>query len=253
MDTQELPVRDAAAMQRRPLAIAAALALLGGATTAAEIDTGNPDLKLRWDNTIKYSAAVRTGKRSDALLSNANNDDGDRNFNRGLTSNRLDLLSELDAQIGAFGARVSAAAWYDTVYNRSNDNPGFAGGGTPNQTSVPYNEFTDATRTLHGRKAEVLDAFAFGRFDLGESRATFRLGSHSVLWGESLFFGANAIAGGQSPVDAIKLLSVPGTQFKEAIRPVPQLSGQLQVSSSVSANDGSGSPGSMRRDLSRIS
>lgn len=218
----------------RPIASVCAALMGAPAAHAVEIDVGNPDLKLRWDNTVKYSAAVRTGKQSDALLANPNNDDGDRNFSRGLISNRLDLLSELDAQIGAFGGRVSAAAWYDTVYNRHNDNPGFAGGAAPNQVSVPYNEFTEATRTLHGRKAEVLDAFVFGRFDLGESRASLRLGRHSVLWGESLFFGANAIAGGQSPVDAIKLLSVPGTQFKEAIRPVPQLSGQLQISPSVS-------------------
>lgn len=234
MDDQQLRTRPVATPRHRPLATAVTLALLGGAASAAEIDTGNPDFKLRWDNTVKYSAAARTGKQSATLLSNPNNDDGDRNFSRGLISNRLDLLSELDAQIGNVGARVSAAAWYDTVYNRSNDNPGLAGGGTPNQTSVAANEFTHATRALHGRKAEVLDAFAFGRFDIGGSRATFRLGRHSVLWGESLFFGANAIAGGQSPVDAIKLLSVPGTQFKEAIRPVPQLSGQLQVSPSVS-------------------
>jgi hypothetical protein len=234
MNKQGLRARRGRAMGRRPVAMAAALSLLGGAAAAAEIDTGNPDFKLRWDNTVKYSAAARTGKQSGAVLGNANNDDGDRNFNRGLISNRADLLSELDAQIGSFGARISAAAWYDSVYNRSNDNPGFAGGGTPNQVSVPGDRFTDATRTLHGRKAEVLDAFAFGRFDLGEARASFRLGRHSVLWGESLFFGANAIAGGQSPVDIIKLLSVPGTQFKEAIRPVPQLSAQLQVSPSVS-------------------
>lgn len=234
MDEQRLPTCHAAAMRRRPLAMAVTLAMLGRVASAAEIDTANPDLKLRWDNTVKYSAAVRTGKPSDTLLGNPNNDDGDRNFNRGLISNRLDLLSELDAQIGAFGARLSAAAWYDTVYNRSNDNPGFAGGAAPNQTSVAGNEFTDATRTLHGRKAELLDAFVFGRTDLGGARTTFRLGRHSVLWGESLFFGANAISGGQSPVDVVKLQSVPGTQFKEAIRPVPQLSGQLQLTPSVS-------------------
>ena len=234
MDRTTRRSRDRTATRRRPLAVAAALALTGAAAGAAEIDTGNPDLKLRWDNTVKYSAAVRTGKQLDTLLSNSNNDDGDRNFGRGLISNRLDLLSELDAQWGSFGARVSGAAWYDSVYNRSNDNPGFAGGAFPNQLSVAGNEFTAATRKLHGRDAEVLDAFVFGRADLGDARGSFRLGRHSVLWGESLFFGANAIAGGQSPVDVIKLLSVPGTQFKEAIRPVPQLSAQLQATPSIS-------------------
>jgi hypothetical protein len=221
------------AFLHRPVAAAAA-AMLAAHAGAMEIDVGNPDVKLRWDNTVKYSAAGRMGKQDEGLLVNANNDDGDRNFGRGLISNRLDLLSEADLQYRNFGARVSGAAWYDTVYNRSNDNPGFAGGAFPNHTSAAYNEFPEATRKLHGRKAEILDAFAFGTFDLGQTRASVRLGRHTVLWGESLFFGSNAIAGGQSPVDVTKLLSVPGTQFKEAIRPVPQISTQLQLTSSVS-------------------
>jgi len=34
---------------------------------AADIATGNPDLKLRWDNTLKYSAAFRLKERSAVL------------------------------------------------------------------------------------------------------------------------------------------------------------------------------------------
>lgn len=214
--------------------VAAAAALLAAQAGAMQIDVGNPDVRLRWDNTVKYSAAARVAKQDSELLGNANTDDGDRNFTRGLISNRLDLLSEADVQYRNFGARVSGAAWYDTVYNRANANPGPAGGASPNQISAPYNEFAAETRKLHGRKAEVLDAFAFGTFDIGESRASVRLGQHTVLWGESLFFGANAIAGGQNPVDVIKQLSVPGTPFRELIRPVPQVSLQWQLSSRVS-------------------
>lgn len=218
----------------RPAALAVA-ALLAGNAEAAEIDVGNSDVQLRWDNTIKYSLAGRLKAADQALLSNPNNDDGDRNFGKGLISNRLDLFSELDVTYQKqFGGRVSAAGYYDRVYNTTNDNPGFAGGAFPNQASVGYNEFTDATRKVHGRKAEVLDAFVFGKFELGDTSATVRVGQHSLLWGESLFFGANAIAGGQMPVDVVKLLSVPGTQFKEAIRPVPQVSGQLQLTSNIS-------------------
>src|SRR5438874_1685893 len=88
----------------------------------------------------------------------------------------------------------------------------------------------DNTRKLHGRKAEVLDAFVFGATDVGTARVSGRLGRHTVLWGESLFFGANAIAGTQSPVDAIKASSVPGSTTKEIIRPVGQASGQVQLS-----------------------
>src|SRR5689334_3516154 len=59
-----------------------------------EINGGNPDVKVRWDNTLKYSAAFRLKDASDALVNNPpasiNQDDGDRNFGMGLISNRLD-------------------------------------------------------------------------------------------------------------------------------------------------------------------
>jgi hypothetical protein len=229
---------NASATNRRlpiTIAIAATAVLTVTAADAASIDIGNTDLSLRWDTSLKYSTAARLKQADTVLLANPNNDDGDRNFGKGLISNRVDLFTEMDAVwMRRFGARISAAGYYDRVYNQSNDNPGFGGGAFPNQLSVPANEFTKASRDLHGRKAEVLDTFVFGKFDFGEANATVRAGRHSVLWGESLFFGINAIAGGQQPFDVVKLLSVPGTQFKEAIRPVPQISGQLQINSNVS-------------------
>lgn len=217
-----------------PLAAAVVLVTTGVAH-AVEIQTDNSDLSVRWDNTIKYSAAQRLKSQDAALLANPNNDDANRNFNKGLVSNRLDVFSELDVTYQRnFGMRISAAAWNDSVYNRSNSNPGFPGGAFPNQGSVAANQFTQATRDIHGRNAEVLDAFVFGKFDLDGKSATARVGRHSLLWGESLFFGGNAIAGAQQPFDVVKLVSVPNTQFKDALRPVPQVSGQVQLNSNVS-------------------
>lgn len=199
-----------------------------------EIDSGNSDVKIRWDNTVKYSTAWRQNNPDNQLVSGPNQDDGDRNFKKGFVSNRLDLLSEFDFAYQNIGARVSAAAWYDSVYTGNNDNPGFTGGAFPNQTSVRYNQFTDATKKIHGQNAEFLDAFVYGKFDLGEKRASVRAGQFAQQWGESVFFGGNAIASAMAPVDVVKLLSVPNTQFKEAIRPVPQLAGQLQITPNVS-------------------
>jgi hypothetical protein len=237
MRTTPTPSRRA---PRRTLLAACALVACGG-SQAFEIDTGNQDLKIRWDNTVKYSAAARVKKRSPGLSqtqfgafgaiagqNNINQDDGDNNFDRGLVSNRLDVFSELDvAWRSNFGARVSGAAWYDTVYNRDTDNRS----GTSNH--FPPNEFPAETRRLMGRQAEVLDAFVFGKFDFGERAGSVRLGRHTLLWGESLFFGANGIAGTQAPVDLIKLLSVPNSTFKEIARPTGKLSGSVQVSESV--------------------
>jgi Protein of unknown function (DUF1302) len=222
------------AYARRPIA-AALVVLAAGPSLAAQINTEDSDFALRWDNTVKLSGAYRLKAPSAALLGNPNNDDGDRNFGKGLISSRVDLFSEFDAIYQRrIGVRLSGAAYDDAVYSKANDNPGFAGGAFPNQTSVAYNRFPNATRDLHGRKAELLDAFVFARFDLGDMQGSVRAGRHAILWGESLFLGSNAISGGQQPVDIVKLTSVPNTQFKEAILPVPQVSGQLQLNSSVS-------------------
>lgn len=212
----------------RPLALAAAVAatLWLPEAGAFQIDTGNPEFSLRWDNTFKYSAGFRLKARSNTLINDVNYDDGDRNFDKGLISNRLDWLTELDGRYRNIGFRVSAAAWYDEVYNRSNDNDSPF---TNNATRVAHDEFTDATRDLHGRRAELLDAFVYGNFDVGSMRTNLRLGRHSLVYGETLFFGANGIADAQGPIDLVKLLTVPSSQFKEVLRPVEQVSGTLQI------------------------
>jgi catechol 2,3-dioxygenase-like lactoylglutathione lyase family enzyme len=208
---------------------ALALCALHGAG-AADIDTGDSGLKVRWDNTFKYSAAFRVKQPSDVLTADANQDDGDRNFHRGLVSNRLDLLSELDVTYGNAGVRVSGAAWYDSIYRRSTDHDSPA---TFNGPPTEFRRFPEGTSKLHGRKAEWLDAFVFGKLEVGETSADLRAGRHTLLYGESLFFGGNGIAGTQSPLDIVKLLSVPGSPVKEIIRPVGQVSAQVQVNPDV--------------------
>jgi hypothetical protein len=205
-------------------------ALLAPTATAFEREFGD-GVKVRFDNSFKYSAAWRLKDRADVLVADPTLDDGDRSFGRGLISNRLDWLGELDVAYRQSGLRVSAAAWYDDVYHRRNDHDSPL---TANAVSVPPDRFTRATRDLHGRKAELLDAFVHAGFESGGLQGTVKLGRHSLQWGESLFFGANGIAGGQLPIDVIKALSVPNTPFKEIGRPVNQLSAQVQLTAALS-------------------
>ncbi|WP_369856690.1 DUF1302 domain-containing protein [Candidatus Thalassolituus haligoni] len=204
-------------------------ALLLGSTTAMalEIDSGNPDLTIRWDTNLKYSAMYRLKQASDTLTADLNQDDGDRNFDQGLVSNRVDVLSEIDLTYNNLGVRVSGAGWYDQIYQQDTDNDSTTG----NAASVDQTEFTDDTRDLHGQKAEILDAFLFGRFDMAGAPTIVRVGKHTQVYGETLFFGANGIAAAQGPVDAVKALSVPNTQFKELLMPVNQVSLQTQLNS----------------------
>ena len=223
--------RGAAQSRRSRLTLALATLAVTPCVSAIELDTGNPDWKLRWDNTVKYSLTGRLNtalpELSSILPVTANQNDGNNNFKRGVVSNRVDLLSELDLTGPSYGARLSAAAWYDQAYNSHTGNTS----ATSNHS--PASEFPTETRKLMGRKAELLDAFVYGRFDVADKPATVRLGRHTLLWGESLFFGANGIAGGQAPLDLIKLLSVPNSTFKEVARPTGKVSGQVQLSSDV--------------------
>jgi len=208
--------------------------LLSMSAGAFQIDTGNSDLRVRWDNTLKYSSAWRLEDQSSKLSKSQvslNQDDGDRAFDKGLISNRFDLLSEMDIAYRNFGGRVSGAAWFDTEYQKDNDNNNPA---RANQVSVAYDEFTDDTRHLHGGDGELLDAFVYWNGEVADRALSVRLGRHGLIWGESLFFGSNGIAGGMAPVDVVKAISVPNTQFKEITRPVSQLSTSYQLTDALS-------------------
>ncbi len=221
----ERPTRVKSSM---PIAVLT-LMLCASAALAFDINTGNPDLKIRWDNTVKYSLGYRLQDPSEALVNDPpvtiNHDDGDRNIQKGIMQNRLDLLSEFDLVYKGWGFRISGAGWYDQVYFEDTDNDSPF---TYNAFSVPNTQFTKDTEDLAGRKLELLDAFVFGKFAVGEGTVSFRAGRHTIQWGESLFFGSNGIAGTQQPTDILKLLSVPNAQFKEILRPVNQVSAQWQ-------------------------
>ncbi|MDT7838986.1 DUF1302 domain-containing protein [Aquabacterium sp. OR-4] len=222
--------RAPAARSAQPVALAAALVAAAAAMPAQAVDL-NPggDWQVRWDNTVRLSSALRV-KGADLAAASPNTDDGNRNFGKGLVSARADLLSEFDAQRGGFGLRLSGAAWYDGVYNRSNDHDSPL---SASRSSGPGNSFSAGTRELAGRKAELLDAFVFGRHDFGGPVLSARLGRHSLIWGTSLFFGMNGMAKGMAPIDVYKL-SLPGTQAKETTMPVPQLSATLQLGADTS-------------------
>ncbi|MEJ8822618.1 DUF1302 domain-containing protein [Variovorax humicola] len=221
---------------RRHLLGTAVAALCAGLCTGAaafEIDTGNDDVQMRFDNTVRYNYGQRVQDQSRVIINNPNYDDGDRNFGKGDTiNNRVDVLTEFDVVYQKkFGARVSAASWYDAAYGGSFSNTSLA---TENHLAYgkPAFGLSDyAKRYYNGPSGEIMDAFAFGTVDLGSMPLSMRLGRTTVNWGESLL-GAGAIHGisyGQAPLDQGKALAIPGIEAKELYIPRDQISGQLQV------------------------
>jgi hypothetical protein len=205
---------------------------------AFELPTGNADLSIRWDNTLRLNAATRVEARDPKIGNSPLADEGDHAFNKGrMVAERLDLLSEFDLVYRkAYGLRISAAGWIDAAYGdkgRSNaDVPLLAS--TP---SYPGNAYSGTVKRLYrGPSGEFLDAFVFGAVDLGGVPLRAKLGRHTVYWGESLLLGGHmhSIAYAQSPLDLQKGFATPGTEAKELFRPLNQLSLQAQLTDTLS-------------------
>ncbi|MCY1512163.1 hypothetical protein D9M68_466140 [compost metagenome] len=220
----------------RPLVVAVACAMAGGAT-AMEIPTENPDLSIRWDNTLRYNLGMRA-ENPDSVGNNPAFDEGEYRFADAgdIVTNRLDLLSEFDLIYKRYhGFRVSAAAWYDHAYRdgEAHRNPDLesceAAVGPGSYVNDKYSSYTK--RFYEGPSGEILDAFVFSRFDLGEVPVSFKLGRHTVYWGESLLTSGNinGVSYAQAPLDLAKGTATPGTEVKELFRPLAQLSMNAQV------------------------
>jgi hypothetical protein len=222
-------------LTRSRIAAAALAALLAGSAHAFEIDSGNPDVSIRWDNTVRANAAVRVEGRDNKIGNSVLSDEGTYSFDNGdFVAKRIDLLSELDVIYKKrHGLRVSGIAWYDGAYSgQSRSNPALA-----NVSSYVGNQYSDYTKRFYrGGSGQLMDAFVFGGVDLGEVPVNAKLGRHTIYWGESLFLGGHmhSISYSQNPLDLQKGFATPGTEAKELFRPLNQLSLQAQLTDTVS-------------------
>ena len=216
-------------------ALAAAFAL-PGAVGAFEINTGNEDIQLRWDNTVRLNIVERIEAQDEAILRNPNFDDGDRNFDRGRVFTRIDWLTEFDViWKRQLGFRVSAAGWWDPPYDRLNNSSTQTSNhlvfGRPALGLPAYTK-----RYAEGASGEFLDVFGFGKFDIGDIPVNVKLGQTTVFWGESLLFNGaiHSIAYSQNPIDVWKGVATPGAESKELFRPRVGLNVQAQVAQDLS-------------------
>ena len=224
-------------LRRRATAIALA-ALFSAPALAFEIDVGNPDIEMRWDNTFRYNLGSRVQSQNPAILGAPNNDDGDRNFSNGsLVTNRLDILSEFDfVWQKSYGARVSAALWYDNAYG-SLDNTYVPTANTlVNGLPAPGVLSPYSKRYLKGASGEWLDAFAFANFETLGMQWNVKAGQHTVYWGDSLLLGGavHGVSYAQNSIDLMKGFGTPGAEAKELFRPKGGISLQTQATKDLS-------------------
>ena len=225
---------------RRALLSVAVSAALGAAmpATAFEIDTGNPDVTMRWDNTVRYNLGIRAQSQNSQILGNPNYDDGDRNFSNGsVVTNRFDLLSEFDfIYQRKYGFRASYAAWYDFAY-QSLDNTNTATSNTLVDGLPVAGVLSPPTkRYSKGFSGEWLDAFVFANFDAGDVPVNVKAGQHTVFWGDSLLLGGavHSVSYAQNSLDLQKGFMTPGSEAKELFRPRGGITLQAQPNSELS-------------------
>ncbi len=167
-----------------------------GVAHALSFDLGE-DVKLDVDSSLTYGAAWRAKEQHSFLVGQSAGND---NFDKGdMINNRFSALIDIDLQYKDYGLFVRPRAYYDTVY--------------------VDDKFTDATQDQHGEKIEVLDAFAYGVFDVNDtSSVSLRVGKQVVSWGESLFI-LNGVSAAMSPIDATAA-NVPGVELKDLFLPI---------------------------------
>ena len=197
---------------------AGALALTGllQALPAQAVEFGVGELRGSLDTTVSHGVTVRVGKRSDVLAAGANDNDGNLNYDRGVVSNTSKFTSDLDVEIGNFGAFARVTGFFD-FENENNE-----------RERTPL---SDDAKDLVGKDIEVLDLYATGAFDVGGAALDLRLGRHVLNWGESTFIqnGINAI----NPFD-VSRLRTPGSELREALLPVSIFSAAVAPTDTLS-------------------
>jgi hypothetical protein len=215
-----------------PASIIAAMAMSGSAS-AFKVDSDNPDLDIRFDNTFRYNAGWRAQDAAGYQQKSLTVGGSETKWKSGdMVTNRIDVLTEFDFIYKKdTGFRISAASWYDSVYQGSAPKPGSGGTAPLAGAQFPGGRWPDdVNRYYAGPSGEFLDAFVFTKFDLGEVPVNVKLGQHTVYWGETLFSITNGIAVGQSPIDLRKASATPGVEAKEVFLPINQFTFSAQVS-----------------------
>ncbi len=208
-----------------------ALALASAAFTAQATEFNFGDMAVQWDNTLSYGIAMRTEApdAKNVMPGNAeamgfegkgssyNYDDGTLNFKEnGIYTNVVKYSTDLEINYNNYGGFFRAKAFYDTELMDG---------------EREFKELNDATKDASGSGYDLLDAFVWADFDLGDMPSTFRVGRQVVSWGESTFIqgGINSI----NPVDA-SAFRRPGAEVKEGLLPVNMLYTSIGVSADVS-------------------
>lgn len=210
--------------RRVAIVVLAVASMVVFATPGQAVDLSSGDYTLNLDTTLSWGARYRVSDRDTRLLStfeggtawSVNGDDGNLNFDKGIVSNTLKATIDIDYAYKNFGIFLRGSGFYDYELKK----------GDRERTQISAEGMDWA-----GSRTELLDAFAWFKFRVGQGAGQIRAGSQVLNWGESTF-----IQGGLSSINAIDVaaIRVPGAELREAFRPSGMVWGSVDLSESVS-------------------
>lgn len=200
-------------LAKLPLAVSLASTL---AAPAFGVTFNIGEIEGQFDSSLSVGASWSTAKRDRDLIGSSNGgtgftqtgDDGRLNFKRGETFSKIFKgIHDLELKYGDTGVFVRGKYWYDFELK---------------DESRLFKDISDSNRKEGAQSsgAEILDAFIYHNYAIGDQPGSVRLGKQVVSWGESTFImnGINAI----NPID-VAAFRRPGAEIKEGLIPVNML------------------------------
>lgn len=236
MDTRQYNKKQRGFFKTTPIALALIASGYSAAPLAVEFNWG--EVEGSFNSQISAGSSWRVENQDSKNISPGNGgdsnttgtgDDGNLNYDKGdAFTQTIKGVHELTLQKENYGIFVRGKYWYDYAL----DNNDLAHGNStsnyvPNKP-IEDDDFNDLNKA---KGIELLDAYIFAGFDVGDTAVDVRIGKQVVNWGESSFLqgGINAV----NPVDAAAFRR-PGAEVKEGLLPVNMLFANIGLTDNLS-------------------
>ncbi|VVO36938.1 DUF1302 domain-containing protein [Pseudomonas fluorescens] len=205
-----------------PLAVSLASTLAG---PAFGVSFNIGEIEGQFDSSLSVGASWSTTSPNKNLIGVNNgghglsqtSDDGHLNFKKGETFSKIFKgIHDLELKYGDTGVFVRGKYWYDFELKDEHR---------------LFKDISDENRKEGAKSSggQILDAFVYHNYSIGDEPGSVRLGKQVVSWGESTFIGGgiNSI----NPID-VSAFRRPGAEVKEGLIPV----NMFYVSQSLTEN-----------------
>ncbi len=216
-------------MKNKKLSVAKVSVLAAAISFAASghaIDFDLGEIQGSFDSQLSVGASWGTSKPNSKLIDQNNGgtgdsstgDDGRMNFKRGETFSKIFKgVHDLELTYADSGAFFRGKYWYDFELK---------------DESRPFKQISDKGRSPAAKSSgfDLLDAFVYHNYSIGERPGHVRVGQQVVSWGESTYIGGgiNSI----NPWD-VAALRRPGAELKEGLLPAQMLYASQSLSDSL--------------------